>query len=421
MIPIGFCRLVMIVTLTAATIAPANAQRPFRRPFQRPINRPTPQPPRGQLQPGQFAPQPTPAANNRAATSNRANTAGSSSREIIKEEITTNLPQFWEVYQTPTQVSLRGVFAVGPSCAWACGAQGMVVRTTDGGESWKSVPVKDASKADLRDIHAIDESVAFVLQSTNPATIYQTTDGGATWEINFRHKDSNVVLTAFEFWDDSNGIAVGNPVNGKITTLLTNDGGITWKELKSQYCPSAAVDERGFAASGSNLALSPNGTILIGLGGTNPTPKRSSRVLVSRDRGGSWSAGAVPMLRSNTQGIFSIAFATEKHAVAVGGNYRLPDQPVSSDAMTEDGGITWAKPSSNDRTGGFRSCVTVWHKGREIVLVAVGPNGTDISTDLGKNWRPVSKDGFHVVNFTDDGKAGWAAGSQGRVARCISR
>ena len=57
--------------------------------------------------------------------------------------------------------------------------------------------------------------------------------------------------------------------------------------------------------------------------------------------------------------------------------------------------------------------------GKEIKLVAVGPSGTDLSTVLGNKWRKVSDKGFRVVGFETEGKIGFAAGDDGRIARWI--
>ena len=53
------------------------------------------------------------------------------------------------------------------------------------------------------------------------------------------------------------------------------------------------------------------------------------------------------------------------------------------------------------------------------MFVAVGPNGTDLSTDLGKNWVRVSNQGFHAIQFSANGSVGWATGDDGRIAKWV--
>ncbi len=47
--------------------------------------------------------------------------------------------------------------------------------------------------------------------------------------------------------------------------------------------------------------------------------------------------------------------------------------------------------------------------------MAVGPSGTDASTDSGDSWSAISSTGFHTVSFFH-GAHGWGAGSDGRIA-----
>ena len=59
--------------------------------------------------------------------------------------------------------------------------------------------------------------------------------------------------------------------------------------------------------------------------------------------------------RSESAGIFSLAFVDENTAVAVGGDYKQPELSKNTVSTTFDGGKTW---NSADATG-FRSCVAV--------------------------------------------------------------
>ena len=52
------------------------------------------------------------------------------------------------------------------------------------------------------------------------------------------------------------------------------------------------------------------------------------------------------------------------------------------------------------------------------LAVTVGPSGSDISTDLGKTWTPIAgPDGFHGLSFAAAGRAGWAVGKNGLIAK----
>ena len=69
--------------------------------------------------------------------------------------------------------------------------------------------------------------------------------------------------------------------------------------------------------------------------------------------------------------------------VVVGGDYKKPDDPTGTAAFTTDGGKTWTAATTPPH--GYRSSVT--YDTPTKTWITVGPNGTDISTDDGRNWR----------------------------------
>jgi photosystem II stability/assembly factor-like uncharacterized protein len=101
--------------------------------------------------------------------------------------------------------------------------------------------------------------------------------------------------------------------------------------------------------------------------------------------------------------------------VAVGGDYKEPGQAKKVVALTDDGGRTWRLPKGRG-PGGYRSAVAYVPGTRGRTLVAVGPTGTDLSTDGGETWQPLEGPGFDSVAFSPSG-AGWAVGEGGRIAR----
>jgi len=162
--------------------------------------------------------------------------------------------------------------------------------------------------------------------------------------------------------------------------------------------------EGAFAASNSALTIRPDGKILFGTGGLG-----GPRIFVSDfENMAQWSAINVP-LRGNSEaaGVFSLAFRDREHGVAVGGDYKNPQSRDGTAVSTSDGGMSWrvaAVPPS-----GYRSAVG-WDRQKQA-WVAVGSNGSDISTDDGQTWRPLNGTGWNALSLP------WAVGSSGRVAR----
>ena len=71
--------------------------------------------------------------------------------------------------------------------------------------------------------------------------------------------------------------------------------------------------------------------------------------------------------------------------VAVGGDYTKPADTSSTAASSFDDGANWTPALSPPH--GYRSAVA--YDPTTKTWITVGPNGTDISRDDGKNWSPL--------------------------------
>lgn len=324
----------------------------------------------------------------------------------------------WQMQATGVDASLRGLCVVGKNVAWSSGTAGTVIKTTNGGQSWQNVSVDGAKELDFRDVHAFNAESAIVMSASQPARIYKTIDGGETWKQVFEHPDEKSFFDAISFWDKKHGIAMSDPIAGHVLLIETKDGGDTWTELEITRRPKVMRGEGGFAASGTNMIVFGD-HCLIALGsGEKDQEEKQSRILLSSDRGKSWQHAMVPMPRNLSSGIFSLAFSGSTRGIAVGGNYLKQEIVDGNIAITRDAGRTWHKPDGKPPRG-YRSAVAYIENKDAMRLIAVGPSGTDVSTDGGENWQAASETGFHAVAFTIDGTAGWASGSEGRIGKWI--
>ncbi|QFU90625.1 oxidoreductase [Amycolatopsis sp. YIM 10] len=316
-------------------------------------------------------------------------------------------PPGWQLTPTGVTAQLRGLAAVSAKVAWASGSKGTVLRTTDGGGSWQQVAPPDATALDFRDIEAFDERRAVVMSAGTGAAakIYRTDDGGASWRLSFENPDERAFYDCISFFDHRRGLAMSDPVDGRFRILSTEDGGRNWAEVPPGGLPPALPSEAGFAASGQCLTTEGPADAWFGTGGD-----ASARVFHSRDGGRTWTVSETPLLSSPSAGVFALGFRDRLRGVAIGGDYARPAEPVPALALTRDGGRSWEKPAAPPV--GYRSGVA-W---RHHTLLAVGPTGSDFSTDGGRHWTSFDTGSFDTVDCTARG-ACWASGAGGRAAK----
>ena len=316
----------------------------------------------------------------------------------------------WQPQTSTVTARLRGVSAASDRVVWASGAGGTVVRTEDGGTTWRKLTIPDAEKLDFRDVDAIDARTAYALSIGAGAAsrIYKTTDAGAHWTLQFTNDDPKAFYDAMTFWDADHGLAVSDSVEGKFVILTTRDGGAHWARVPADTLPPALPNEGAFAGSGTNIAVFGRDTAWIGTGAST-----KSRVLRTSDGGRTWSISDTPLVTSASAGIFSVAFRDTAHGIVVGGDYRKETDATDVAAVTSDGGATWTISTG---LSGFRS-VVAHLPGDSASWIAVGPKGADVTENDGKTWTKVEGDGYHAFSFAPKSRVGWGVGEQGRIGK----
>ncbi|MFI9306128.1 WD40/YVTN/BNR-like repeat-containing protein [Streptomyces triculaminicus] len=317
----------------------------------------------------------------------------------------------WETKDTGTDARFRGLAAVGRSTAWLAGTKGTVLLTRDGGRGWRDVSPPGAGGLEFRDVEAFDARHAVVLAigEGEASRILRTDDGGASWTEAFRNTDPRAFYDCVTFFDHRHGIALGDPVDGRFRVLATGDGGRSWRPAPDEGMPAALPGEAAFAASGQCVVSSGGRDAWIATGGA-----AASRVLHSADRGRTWTATTTPVPAGDpARGVFALAFRDRAHGLAVGGDYRTGQPSPAAAALSGDGGRHWT--TAPRPPAAYRSGVAWLPRGR-ATAVAVGPTGSEVSTDGGRQWHGFDTGSYHTVACAPDG-ACWAAGEKGRAAR----
>ena len=312
-----------------------------------------------------------------------------------------------EMLTSGTQTSLRGLSVVNDNVVWVSGSSGTVGKTTNGGKNWKWHTVKGFEKKEFRDIEAFDATTALIVAVDEPGYILKTSDGGESWKIVYENRTKGMFLDAMEFWDEKSGTVVGDPINGRFFITKSSDGGNTWQDEPSEDCPLADSGEACFASSGTNIrALDANKIVFVSGG-------KRSRVFTAK------AAIDLPIIQGKeSTGANSIAVYNSyrgsggKRMIVVGGDFTADSSHQKNCFFTDDGGKSWIAPKIPPH--GYRSCVEYLSK-KDILTC--GLNGVDYSLDGGKTFTWISKEGFHVCRIAKYGPSIFLAGSNGRIAK----
>lgn len=141
----------------------------------------------------------------------------------------------------------------------------------------------------------------------------------------------------------------------------------------------------------------------------------------------SWNRTQLPFARGTSSGAFSVETGSVEvtpnaykqpfqPVVVVGGDYKHPDSEVQTAAFSNDSGLTFQPAQTPPH--GYRSSVA--YDPTQKLWITVGPNGTDISTDDGKNWTPLKPSGYDPPDADKNWNAlslPFVVGPHGRIGR----
>jgi hypothetical protein len=352
----------------------------------------------------------------------------------------------FDIEDSNTTASLRGIHNVGGGVAWASGTNGTVLRTEDGGYLWQTCTTPPgAEKLDFRGIQAFDENTAIVMSSGlgDLSRLYKTTDGCQTWHLLFTNPDKEGFWDSVRFESPNpqlrehtrRGVLIGDPVQGRFPVFISSDLGNTWTNVTDKYVkelPRAHGGEALFAASNSSAdAAGDAGNLAFVTGGTG-----GSRMLHLVGGGlvlDTWMT--LPSFEETTihfpyatesQGAFSLTHRQIDQVtfdfMVVGGDYLKPDAPGASvflPAPTYSFFMRHQKSTyPTTPPHGYRSSVA--YDPAQKLWITVGPNGTDISRDDGKNWTPLKPSGYDPPDADKNWNAlslPFVVGPHGRIGR----
>lgn len=286
----------------------------------------------------------------------------------------------------PQGNTLWDVHFINDQIGWAVGDAGTILKSTDGGESWK--PQSSPTVESLREVQFANDQIGWAVGGNG--IILKTTNGGTLWQ--FQHSNASLgTLTALHFLDQNTGWAVGE--NG--TILKTSNGGTSW--ALTQIPPGS----NGYPFFWDVFFVNNQTGWAVGFAGAfaNTGPK----IMKTTDGGTTWNAQSV----SVSDGLYAVYFVNDQIGYGVG--------RFSSVVKTTNGGATWIPQSVNPSNWlidvRFKDELNGW---------AVGSSGSVVkTTDGGVNWIQQTSGATTGLygTFSRDGQTCWTVGNAGTILK----
>lgn len=267
---------------------------------------------------------------------------------------------------------------------------------------------RESKKLEFRSIAQTTKYV-FILSVENPALLYRISKEDSQVKLVYEEHHEKVFYDSMQFFNDSEGIAIGDPTENCPSIIKTADGGATWQKIPCNALPELADGEAFFAASNTNLISKGNKVWLVSGG-------KKARVFYSGDKGNTWEAYETPIVQGGTMtGIFTADFYDESIGMIAGGNYEKPEQNFQNKAITFNGGKTWALVAENQDFG-YASCVQFFPDSQGKAIISVGATGIFYSNDSGSVWYKLSDDkDFLTLRFINKNTA--VAAGKNRIVK----
>ncbi len=271
---------------------------------------------------------------------------------------------------------------------YAVGDGGLVLKTTDGGLNWNSVPLPSINP--VRDLAFVTAELGWVVTGDennylSSGSVWQTTNGGAAWiEQPLGNSRARFGLS---FVSSTEGWTCG-AVNGNWDIQATTNGGTSWMQQSgSGYGWLYDID---FISPTLGWAI-----------GVVYYPTLSGMVITTGNGGAAWSqlnTGTVSPLNG-------MQFLDSDHGFAVGERGTV--------LVTTNGGLNW----TNMQTGANSDLNDLSFVSPELGWVC-GMNGTIFKTSNGgANWESQPSGIVSELNgiFFVDSTTGWAVGEGGTI------
>jgi len=318
-------------------------------------------------------------------------------QEHVPREITTVTIQKFKVANS----SIRAIEALSDSTVLYASSSGDIGVLADNGKFLNVEKINtDTITPHFRSLAKIPTAI-FALNVGNPALLYKIQNN--TVSIVYKETHEKVFYDSMKFFNELNGIAIGDPTENCLSIITTSDGGNTWSKIPCENLPKIENGEAAFAASNTNITI-------VGKNAWIVTGGLKARVFHTSDMGLTWNVYNTPIIQGkSTTGIYTVDFYNENNGIICGGDYTNKFGNSANKAITTNGGKTWELVAENSPPNYVSSVQYVPNTGGKEVF-AVSTNGVFYSKNTGKNWKRVSDQGFYAIKFASKNTA-WLSGN----------
>ncbi len=242
-------------------------------------------------------------------------------------------------------------------------------------------------------------SSILILNVASPALLFKIDKQNLSSKIVCQESHEKVFYDSMQFWNDKEGIAMGDPIDDCLSVVITRDGGNSWQKLDCKNLSAIVAGEAAFAASNTNIVIKGSNTWIV-------TGGKEANVIFSSDKGKTWVKYKTPIVQGEAMtGIFTADFYDANHGFITGGNYEKLTQNYGNKARTINGGESWELIAENNGFG-YASCVQYVPNSNGNGLVTVGASGIYYSSDAGANWKQLATNpNLYTIRFINENTA----------------
>lgn len=303
------------------------------------------------------------------------------------------------------KTSIRAIEVVNDSTVWFAGANGKFGRIINSEIEIDSI-IYNKKALNFRSI-AYNEENIFILSIENPAIVFKINPNNEKIDnpiIVYQENHEKVFYDSMTFFDEQNGIAIGDPTDNCMSVIITSDAGNSWKKINCDNIPESIEGEGAFAASDTNIKVYKKMAWMV-------TGGKIARVYKSSNHGKKWKVYNSPIVQGETMtGIFTVDFYDVKTGIIMGGNWEDKSNTTATKALTHDGGKSWQLIDSK-KIPGYISCVKYIPESKGNKLMAVSTEGIYSSHNKGNTWEKISNEGYFTINFANKNTA-WLSGHE---------